>query len=77
MTGTPLENRLEDLLSVLDFVAPGGFDPKAKSVGLRGLMSRVQLRRRRAEVLGDLPPKFASLIALDLAVTQRAAYRKA
>jgi len=46
-------------------------------VGLRGLMSRVQLRRRRAEVLGDLPPKFASVIALDLAATQRAAYRKA
>jgi len=77
LTGTPLENRLEDLLSVLDFVAPGAFDPKAMGVGLRGLMSRVQLRRRRAEVLGDLPPKFASVIALDLAVTQRAAYRKA
>ena len=77
LTGTPLENRLEDLLSVLDFAAPGAFDPKAMGVGLRGLMSRVQLRRRRAEVLGDLPPKFASVIALDLAATQRAAYRKA
>ena len=40
-------------------------------------MSRVQLRRRRAEVLGDLPPGFASVIALDLVATQRAAYRKA
>ncbi|HVP98180.1 MAG TPA: SNF2-related protein, partial [Roseiarcus sp.] len=77
LTGTPLENRLEDLLSVLDFAAPGAFDPKAMGVGLRGLMSRVQLRRRRAEVLGDLPPKFALVIALDLAATQRAAYRKA
>jgi SNF2 family DNA or RNA helicase len=46
-------------------------------VGLRGLMSRVQLRRRRAEVLDDLPPKFASVIGLDLTATQRAAYRKA
>ena len=44
---------------------------------LRGLLRRVQLRRRRAEVLDDLPPKFASVIALDLAATQRAAYRKA
>lgn len=77
LTGTPLENCLDDLLSVLDFAAPGEFDPRAMGVGLRGLMSRVQLRRRRAEVLDDLPPKFASVIALDLVATQRAAYRKA
>src|SRR5208337_3233647 len=77
LTGTPLENRLDDLLSVLEFAAPGEFDPSAMGVGLRGLMSRVQLRRRRAEVLDDLPPKFASVIGLDLTATQRAAYRKA
>src|SRR5271166_1842578 len=77
LTGTPLENRLEDLLSVLDFAAAGEFDPSTMGVGLRGLMSRVQLRRRRAEVLDDLPPKFASVIGLDLTPTQRAAYEKA
>ena len=77
LTGTPLENRLDDLLSVLDFAAPGEFDPQAMGVGLRALMARVQLRRRRAEVLDDLPPKFAAVIGLDLTAAQRAAYRKA
>ena len=66
LTGTPLENRLDDLISLLDFAAPGEFDPSAMGRGLRGLMERVRLRRRRAEVLDDLPPKFASVIALDL-----------
>ncbi len=77
LTGTPLENRLDDLISLLDFTAPGEFDRRAMGVGFRGLMDRVQLRRRRAEVLDDLPPKFASVIGLDLTATQRAAYRKA
>ena len=77
LTGTPLENCLDDLLSVLDFVAPGEFDRKTMGVGLRGMMSRLQLRRRRAEVLDDLPPKFASVIGLDLTAPQRAAYRSA
>ena len=77
LTGAPLENRLDDLLSVLDFVAPGEFDASAMAPGFRSLMGRVQLRRRRNEVLDDLPPKFASVIGLDLTAAQRDAYRKA
>ena len=77
LTGTPLENRLDDLISLLDFAAPREFDPREMGAGFRGLINRVQLRRRRAEVLDDLPPKFASVIGLDLTATQRAAYQKA
>ena len=77
LTGTPLENRLDDLLSILDFVAPGRFDPSAKAVGLRRLLGDVQLRRRRRDVLTDLPLKSSSTVHLQLGARQRAAYRRA
>src|SRR5260370_15331759 len=47
LTGTPVENRLDDLISLLEFAAPGRFDPDAMAVGLRRLLDAVQLRRRR------------------------------
>jgi SNF2 family DNA or RNA helicase len=77
LTGTPLENRLDDLLSILDFVAPGRFQPSQKAVGLRRLLAEVQLRRRRRDVLPDLPPKSSSTLYLQLGRRQRAAYSRA
>lgn len=77
LTGTPLENRLDDLISILEFVAPGRFAPAAMMVGLRQLLAEVQLRRRRCEVLDDLPPKLVSTIPLVLGARQRAAYARA
>ncbi|MEC5293527.1 MULTISPECIES: DEAD/DEAH box helicase [unclassified Aurantimonas] len=77
LTGTPLENRLDDLLTILDFVAPGRFDPNGMLVGLRRLLGEVQLRRRRHEVLSDLPPKLASIVPLRLGPRQQAAYQRA
>ncbi|MGH7159470.1 MAG: DEAD/DEAH box helicase [Acetobacteraceae bacterium] len=77
LTGTPLENSLDDLISVLDFVAPGRFDPRGMWVGLSRLLDEVRIRRRRREVLHELPPKFVSTVRLELTAQQRAAYRRA
>jgi SNF2 family DNA or RNA helicase len=77
LTGTPLENRLDDLLSVLDFVAPGRFDPAGRALGLRRLLAEVQLRRRRREVLADLPPKMVSTVVTTLGASQRRSYERA
>ena len=74
LTGTPLENRPDDAVSILGFVAPGLHDPATMVAGLRRALAVVQLRRRRAEVLPDLPPKTAFELAPDLLPAQRAAY---
>jgi SNF2 family DNA or RNA helicase len=77
LTGTPLENRLDDLISILEFVAPGRLEKNAMVVGLRRLLAEVQLRRRRREVLQDLPPKQQSTVRVELGPKQRATYRRA
>jgi SNF2 family DNA or RNA helicase len=77
LSGTPLENRLDDLLSVLEFVAPDRIHPGILAYGVRRILSDVQLRRTRAEVLHDLPPKLPAQIELALEPHQRAAYERA
>jgi SNF2 family DNA or RNA helicase len=77
LTGTPLENTIADLLSVLDFAAPGRYVPGTMMAGLRRTLAEVQLRRRRAEMLPDLPPKTGQVIDIELGRNQRAAYDKA
>jgi SNF2 family DNA or RNA helicase len=77
LSGTPLENNLDDLISILDFVAPGRFRPGTFARGLHRLLAEVQLRRRRADVLQDLPPKLSVQVLVDLEPRQRLAYERA
>jgi non-specific serine/threonine protein kinase len=87
MTGTPLENHLGEYFSVIDLCLPGllgEFDQfKAGLKRIQGgpldrLLRRTRpfiLRRTKAQILRDLPPKIESEVFLDLTDRQKALYR--
>lgn len=81
LTGTPLENSIDDLGSIVQFLTPLAVGEKASPL-LAGdqLLDRhreLQLRRRKADVLGDLPAKSVNDVWLQLAGEQHASYVRA
>ncbi len=80
LTGTPLENDLDDLVSILEFVDHVAESSKISGMPAESLMRRhreLQLRRRKADVLNQLPPKQIIEISTMLGPGQRAAYQRA
>lgn len=75
MTGTPLENCEGDVISILRFLDPDG-PPLAEQAPalLRARLAATQLRRRKSEVLPELPPKQVIELPLELTGGQRQAY---
>jgi SNF2 family DNA or RNA helicase len=80
MTGTPLENKIEDLASILEFVdhVDGEAAPHfASTAEMLARHAQLQLRRRKSEVLTELPPKQTIAISLPLLARQQATYARA
>jgi len=80
LTGTPLERDLEDMATLLSLVAPNRFAPTDAKLHPSSLRSRAKLyvlRRRKQEVLQDLPPILDTTEILDLSEAQERAYRAA
>ena len=93
LTGTPVENRLSELWSLLSIVVPGLLPREEVFVAryqvpierdrdpqvldrLRALIAPFVLRRRKREVLGELPPKTDVVERVELTPAQRGVYEQ-
>ncbi|WOO89414.1 DEAD/DEAH box helicase [Mollicutes bacterium LVI A0078] len=85
LTGTPLENNLVDLWSIVDFVNPhylkSQADFKKKFVGedsnielLKFHLSPILLRRQKKDVLKELPDKIETPVFCELSSKQKVVY---
>jgi SNF2 family DNA or RNA helicase len=93
LTGTPLENKLEELYTIVQFVDDRRLGPafqflhehrvlddKGKLLGYRHLdrirekLAPILLRRTRAEVLSQLPPRTENTVFVEMTEAQRIPY---
>jgi SNF2 family DNA or RNA helicase len=81
LTGTPLENNLDELASVMELVQPWSGDGKPRTfkpdAPLLEYHRSLQLRRRKRDVLPDLPPKVIVPVRIELSREQRRSYDQA
>ena len=79
LSGTPIENRIEDVVAIFSFLEPTLFARQDyfSPIGVREKIKPFLLRRRKSEALPELPAKVHSEAWLDLYPQQRAAYERA
>jgi SNF2 family DNA or RNA helicase len=74
LTGTPLENKVEDLISIMSFVEPGLIYKGMPLFEIHKRMGKTFLRRMKKNVLEELPPIINQDYPLELIGPQKDAY---
>ncbi len=74
LTGTPLENRVDDLVAVYRFVCPGLLTSAMSRSEMHTRMQSSFLRRRKFDVLHQLPPIQFQDLSIELEGRQKQAY---
>ncbi len=74
MSGTPIENRTDDLVNLFAFIDPKRIPPDTPARLLPSLTSDCILRRTKEDVATDMPPRIIKDVVLELAPAQRGSY---
>ncbi|MGC8718257.1 MAG: DEAD/DEAH box helicase, partial [bacterium] len=79
LSGTPLENHLKELKAIFDYLKPGllTYDKLIDISIVKDTIKPYFLRRRKSDVLLELPEKIYQEVWLDLSPPQREAYDRA
>jgi superfamily II DNA or RNA helicase len=78
LTGTPIENSVDDVKSLFDFIRPGAFRSSINDSPemIKALIDPYMLRRLKQDVLQDLPDKVRQEDWLELDEYQKEAYNQ-
>lgn len=77
LSGTPLENKVEDVTAIYSYLLPSLFKPDEvpEPARVKKKIDPYFLRRRTADVIKELPEKISEEIWLELTTEQRKAYQ--
>ncbi len=74
LTGTPIENKKDDLVSIFNFLEYGLINVNMRKKQIHKKIKNNFLRRKKEDVLGDMPPIIEQEIRLDLSKQHKLAY---
>ncbi len=77
LTGTPIENSVEDLINIFEFLSPGYLRSEMTLKSISSATRDHILRRTKDKVLTEMPPKMVRDAQLELTAPQLDSYRAA
>ncbi len=76
ITGTPIENRIEDLHSIFQFLSPDLLDKKMPLELIKKKIRPFLLRRKKEQVALQLPPKLEQIVYVEMSERERQIYEQ-